>query len=148
MTAKADGLDRFVSAQERVFDQVVAELEHGHKTSHWMWFIFPQLRGLGQSSMALKYGLLSASEALAYARHPVLGSRLVHCAQLMLAVANRSAHEILGSPDDLKLHSCMTLFNEVAPDEPVFAQVLSKYYDNAPDVRTIELLRRQKEGEP
>jgi uncharacterized protein (DUF1810 family) len=145
MTPEADGLHRFVSAQEPVFDQVIAELERGYKSSHWMWFIFPQLRGLGQSSMALKYGLLSAEEAHEYARHPVLGTRLVHCAQLMLAATSRSAREILGSPDDLKLRSCMTLFNEVAPDEPVFARVLAEFYDSAPDERTIELLRRGKE---
>lgn len=134
-------LQRFVQAQAPVFDRVRAELSEGHKASHWMWFIFPQLRGLGRSDMARFYGLASRDEALAYWQHPVLGPRLLECTRLVLAAPPcRSAHEIFGSPDDLKLRSCMTLFAQVAPDEPAFGQVLERFCGGERDAATLSLL--------
>lgn len=133
-------LGRFVQAQDRVYDEVLAELRAGRKRSHWMWFVFPQLRNLGRSATAQHYGLSSRAEAEAYARHPVLGPRLADCTRLVLAVQGRSAHEILGSPDDMKLHSCMTLFRAACPEEPLFRQALDQYFGGRPDPRTLELL--------
>lgn len=130
-------LQRFVSAQEPVIDTVLAELRGGRKRSHWMWFVFPQLRGLGHSPMAERYGIASLEEARAYLAHPVLGPRLRECCTLVLQVPDRSAHEILGSPDDMKFRSCATLFSLAAPDEPVFRQCLERFYDGEPDPRTI-----------
>ena len=132
-------LDRFVTAQAQVYANVCEELRAGRKTSHWMWFIFPQLRGLGHSPTARRYGIGSRAEAIAYMAHPVLGPRLLECAGLMLAVEGRSAHSILGSPDDLKLHSSMTLFGEVS-DSAAFRQVLDRYYGGERDKRTLALL--------
>jgi len=133
------GLQRFVDAQMPVYETVRAELAAGRKRSHWMWFVFPQLRGLGVSSTARHYGIDSLAEARAYLAHPVLGARLRECCALMLAVPGRSAHEILGSPDDLKFRSCLTLFSLAAPDEPVFGQALAKYYGGEADPRTLAL---------
>ncbi len=133
-------LARFVTAQTAVYDDVVAELRAGRKESHWMWFVFPQLRGLGSSPMAHRYGVASIDEARAYLRHPLLGPRLVECAKLMLGHRARSAREILGSPDDLKLRSSMTLFAEASADEPSFRAVLDRYYAGQPDERTLTLL--------
>jgi uncharacterized protein (DUF1810 family) len=132
-------LQRFVNAQQPVMAQVEAELAAGAKASHWMWFVFPQLRSLGRSATALHFGLASKDEALAYWAHPVLGPRLKACSELVLAVKGKTAHQIFGSPDDLKFRSCMTLFNAVVTDEPVFARALKKYFDGQPDARTLEL---------
>jgi len=140
MNASDIDLHRFIAAQDPVYRQVCAELAAGRKTSHWMWFVFPQLHGLGLSATARFYGLASRAEALAYWQHPVLGARLRHCAQLVLDAKGRTAHDIFGSPDDLKLRSCMTLFAAVAPEEPVFAQVLQRFYGGEPDPRTFALL--------
>ena len=129
-------LRRFAAAQDPVYGRVCAELAAGRKTSHWMWFVFPQLRGLGRSDTARFYGLASRDEALAYWQHPVLGARLRHCAKLVLAAKGSTAHAIFGSPDDLKLRSCMTLFAAVAPEEPVFARVLQRFYGGEPDPHT------------
>ena len=139
-----DGFDlqRFVEAQHAVWPRVRGELAAGAKTSHWMWFVFPQLRGLGRSATALHFGLASGGEAGAYWRHPLLGPRLKEGSQLVVAVAGRSALQIFGPPDDLKFRSCMTLFEAVAPDEPVFARALEKYFGGERDARTLELLRR------
>ncbi len=134
-------LERFVAAQRAVIDTVRAELGAGRKRSHWMWFVFPQIAGLGFSAMAARYAIASADEARAYLRHPVLGPRLVECTALVNGVEGRSLNAILGSPDDLKFRSSMTLFAEVAPDEPVFGQALAKYCDGKADARTLELLR-------
>ena len=134
-------LQRFVEAQDGVWPRVRGELAAGAKTSHWMWFVFPQLRGLGRSAMALHFGLASGDEARAYWRHPLLGARLKEGSQLVLAVAGRSALQIFGPPDDLKFRSCMTLFEAVTPDEPVFARALEKYFGGERDARTLELLR-------
>jgi len=133
-------LQRFVAAQESVYPQVQAELAAGAKRSHWMWFVFPQLKGLGRSSMARHYGIASKAEALAYWQHPLLGPRLRHCSALVLGVEGKTALQILGSPDDMKFHSCMTLFAQVAPDEPVFDAALEKYFGGVPDPNTLALL--------
>jgi uncharacterized protein (DUF1810 family) len=133
-------LDRFVQAQAPVIGRVQAELAAGRKTSHWMWFVFPQLRSLGRSSTARHYGLASLDEARAYWRHPVLGPRLQHCTGLVLAVPGRSAHEIFGSPDDLKFRSCCTLFERAAPEATVFAQALQRFYGGERDPLTLQAL--------
>jgi len=140
MDADPHDLQRFVEAQDRVWPEVVAELGRGRKTSHWIWFVFPQLKGLGRSPTARHYGIASADEARAYWRHPVLGPRLKTCTGLVLAVRGRSALEIFGTPDDLKFCSSMTLFERVAPDEPAFAQALDRYFGGRRDPRTLELL--------
>ncbi|MDM0083396.1 DUF1810 domain-containing protein [Variovorax sp. J31P179] len=136
-----EGLQRFVEAQATVYDAVCRELRAGRKTSHWMWFVFPQLRVLGRSATARFFGLADLAEAQAYAAHPVLGPRLVECSELVLAASGRSAHEIFGTPDDLKLCSCMTLF-EVAAAAPVFARVLERLYAGERDALTLAELGR------
>lgn len=136
-----NNLQRFTDAQEPVYRQVVAELAAGEKTSHWMWFVFPQLDGLGRSSMAQRFAIRSREEAKAYWQHPVLGSRLRECIDLMLAIKGKSALEILDTPDDLKFRSCLTLFAAVLPDEPVFARALEKYFAGGGDSRTLAMLR-------
>ncbi|MED5618818.1 DUF1810 domain-containing protein [Ideonella sp. BN130291] len=134
-------LNRFIDAQAPVIARVRAELAAARKASHWMWFVFPQLRGLGRSATALHYGIASREEALAYWQHPVLGPRLADCTALMLAVpAGRSALDVLGSPDDLKFRSSMTLFEQVAPETPLFAQALERYFGGERDALTLQLL--------
>lgn len=136
-----DDLVRFIEAQAPVMAQVQRELAAGRKTSHWMWFVFPQLRGLGRSSTAQHYGIASLDEAQAYLAHPVLGARLRDCARLLLAVPpSRTALQVLGSPDDLKLRSSMTLFGLAAPQEPLWRQVLARFYRGEPDQATLQLL--------
>ena len=135
-------LQRFVDAQAAVIDDVLAELRAGRKRSHWMWFVFPQIEGLGFSAMAARYAIASRAEAIAYLRHPVLGPRLVECTKLFLAVDGGSLQAILGSPDDLKFCSSMTLFAETADDPAVFERALAKYCDGRHDARTVERLRR------
>lgn len=134
--------DRFIEAQDRVLDAVRAELAAGRKRSHWMWFVFPQLDGLARSETARFYALHSLEEARAYLAHPVLGARLRDCTALVNAVEGRSIHEILGSPDDLKFRSCMTLFAAADPAEPVFRQALDRFHDGTPDPETLRLLGR------
>lgn len=136
-----DSLQRFLDAQAPVFEQACAELQAGCKQSHWMWFIFPQLRGLGHSAMAQHYGIASRQEALDYWLHPVLGPRLKQVMALLLAHRGLSAQAIFGATDAMKLKSCATLFAAVAPDEPVFQQVLDQYYAGALDEQTLALLR-------
>lgn len=133
-------LDRFIAAQDPVFPAVLAELGAGRKQTHWMWFVFPQLAALGRSPTAKFYGLADLDEARAYFAHPLLGPRLVTCTQLVNAVAGRSAHEIFGSPDDLKFRSSVTLFQQAAPDETVFVEALRKYFGGEADARTLQLL--------
>ena len=133
-------LQRFVDAQQAVYDTVCDELHVGRKASHWMWFVFPQLRGLGHSPTAIHYGIGSLAEARAYLRHPLLGPRLLECTRLVLQVEGRSIHDIFGAPDDLKFRSCMTLFQHAAPDEVLFAQALRKYFDGVADARTLQAL--------
>ncbi|HTP76972.1 MAG TPA: DUF1810 domain-containing protein [Rhizomicrobium sp.] len=133
-------LERFVAAQARVIDAVRSELRAGRKASHWMWFVFPQIAGLGHSAMAARYAIASPDEARAYLAHPVLGPRLVECTELVLAVERRSAHQIFGSPDDLKFRSCMTLFSRVAPAGSPFERALARYFGGEPDAATLERL--------
>ena len=133
-------LARFVSAQETVYPAVVAELRSGRKRSHWMWFVFPQLRGLGRSETARRFGVGSIDEARAYAAHPVLGPRLLECTRLVLGVHNRSAHDVFGSPDDMKFHSSMTLFARAEPGQPAFADALGRYFASRQDAQTLALL--------
>jgi uncharacterized protein (DUF1810 family) len=133
-------LDRFVQAQDRVLPAVRRELAEGRKRTHWMWFVFPQLRGLGQSPTALHYGIASLAEAEAYLAHPLLGPRLEECTALVNAVTGRSLHAIFGSPDDMKFHSSMTLFAAARPGASVFQEALEKYCGGVPDQRTLELL--------
>ncbi|CAM3614003.1 DUF1810 domain-containing protein [Polaromonas hydrogenivorans] len=133
-------LQRFVLAQDPIYPQVCAELAAGAKASHWMWFVFPQLQALGRSSTAQFFGIASRDEALAYWQHPMLGPRLKACAELVLAVQGKTALQIFHSPDDLKFRSSMTLFAQVAPQEPVFDRALDKYFGGKGDARTLELL--------
>ena len=135
-----DSLQRFVDAQAGVYDDVCAELRAGCKQSHWMWFIFPQLRGLGHSAMAQHYGVAGRAEAQAYWQHPLLGPRLKQCLQLLLSHDGLSAQDMLGGIDALKLRSCATLFAAVAPQESVFALVLQRFYGGVADERTLALL--------
>ena len=132
-------LDRFVAAQDGVYDDALAELGAGCKRTHWMWFVFPQIAGLGSSPTAQRYAIRSLDEARAYLAHPVLGPRLRECARALLAVPGRSAREILGHPDDLKLRSSMTLFARAADDPAPFQAVLDRYYDG-PYPLTLRLL--------
>ena len=133
-------LQRFVDAQQPVYAQVTAELAAGAKTSHWMWFVFPQLKALGRSATALHYGLVSRAEALAYWHHPLLGPRLAECSTLLLNTQGLSALQIFGSIDAMKLCSCMTLFEAVAPEAPVFAQVIDRFHAGQRDPLTLALL--------
>jgi uncharacterized protein (DUF1810 family) len=136
-------LHRFIAAQDRVYDSVLAELQNGQKRTHWMWFIFPQIDGLGHSPTAQHYAIKSIEEARQYLHHPVLGARLVECAEAVVAVEGRSVSAIFGYPDDLKLKSSMTLFASVAENpQSVFNPVLEKYFDGEPDERTLQLLER------
>jgi uncharacterized protein (DUF1810 family) len=135
-------LQRFVEAQRRCYGQVCSELKAGCKTSHWMWFIFPQWKGLGQSLTANLYAIASRREAEAYLAHPVLGPRLIECTQLVNGVAGRTVDQIFGDPDNLKFRSSMTLFANVAAENAVFLKALAKYFDGKPDQRTIDLLKR------
>ena len=134
-------LQRFVEAQDRVYTRVVAELRAGRKTSHWMWFVFPQVAGLGSSPMAQRYAIDSLDEARAYLAHPVLGPRLRECTQLLLDVNDVEIGEILGYPDDLKFRSSMTLFASVEGAPPLFDAALAKYFADERDSRTLQLLR-------
>jgi uncharacterized protein (DUF1810 family) len=133
-------LERFVTAQAPVYGQVLAELRAGRKRSHWMWFVFPQLAGLGHSPTARYFAIGSREEALAYLAHPLLGARLEECTEALLAVPERAISEILGFPDDLKFRSSMTLFSVLAGPGSVFEQALGRFYDGAPDAGTLELL--------
>ena len=135
-------LDRFVRAQDPVLADVRRELADARKRSHWMWFVFPQLRGLGRSSTAQHYGVGSLAEARAYLAHPLLGPQLVECTGLVNKVEGRSVRRIFGSPDDLKFHSSMTLFASADPEAPVFREALAKHFGGALDGLTVEMLRR------
>ena len=133
-------LARFVAAQRDAYDVALAEIRAGRKRSHWMWFVFPQLAGLGHSSMSRRYAIRGIDEARGYLAHPMLGARLLECAEALLAVSGRSAHEIFGDPDDLKLRSSMTLFAIAAAPGSAFARVLERYFSGEPDPRTLGLL--------
>lgn len=139
-------LARFVEAQRGSYDQALQELTAGHKRSHWMWFIFPQIAGLGFSAMVQRYAIRSLDEARAYLQHPVLGERLRTCTAAVNAVTSRSMHAIFGSPDDVKFRSSMTLFGRADPGEPAFRTALARYFDGQEDPRTLEKLAAQGEG--
>jgi uncharacterized protein (DUF1810 family) len=138
-------LERFVQAQTNVYRGVVGELLAGRKRSHWMWFIFPQLAGLGFSAMSQRYAIASRAEAEAYLAHPVLGPRLVECTRLVLAVKQRSINAILGAPDDVKFRSSMTLF-DAASDEAIFGQALARYFAGERDGATLDILAAMDRG--
>jgi uncharacterized protein (DUF1810 family) len=134
-------LDRFVTAQDPQYATVLGELRRGRKSSHWIWFIFPQIAGLGRSAMSQHFAIGSLDEARAYLAHPILGARLRECLGLLLAVEGRSADEIFGSLDAMKVRSSMTLFHRAAPDEPGFREVFERFYEGIADPATDELLR-------
>ncbi len=133
-------LQIFVQAQEDIYEQALAELKNGSKESHWMWFVFPQIAGLGNSEMARKYAIPNLADAKAYLSHDLLGSRLRECTEAVLAVEGRTAHEILGSPDDVKLKSCMTLFEVADGPDSVFSSILEKYFEGQRDERSLMIL--------
>jgi uncharacterized protein (DUF1810 family) len=133
-------LERFVEAHEHVYDEVRRELQAGRKASHWMWFVFPQIAGLGHSPTSVRFAIASLDEAKAYLAHPLLGARLVECARLALDAEGRSAREIFGAIDEVKFRSSMTLFARAAPGEDVFRRCLDKYFAGAPDDATLERL--------
>ena len=135
-------LDRFVKAQAYDYDAALREIRSGRKRSHWMWYIFPQLQGLGFSSTAQYYGIRDLEEAKAYIAHPVLGPRLKEISEALLGLDTCDPSAVMGYPDDLKLRSCMTLFELAAPEQPVFGHVLEKYYAGRRDERTLELLKK------
>jgi uncharacterized protein (DUF1810 family) len=139
----AYNLQRFLDSQESVYNTVLAELRAGRKSSHWIWFIFPQITGLGRSSMAQQFAIASLDEAKAYLQHPVLGPRLSQCTQLVLDVDGRSAEEIFPYPDYLKFRSCLTLFMAAATDNALFKDALFKYFDGKPDQMTLDILAQQ-----
>jgi len=141
MSTDPHNLQRFVDAQEPVYSQVLAELRAGRKRSHWIWFIFPQIAGLGSSSTSQLYAIRSLAEAQAYLQHPLLGQRLRECTQLVLSISNRAIDEILGYPDDLKFRSSMTLFAQTNSGDPLFDDALKKYFAGEPDSLTLERLR-------
>lgn len=137
-------LQRFIDAQAPVIDDALTELEAGRKRTHWMWFVFPQIAGLGRSAMAARYALASTDEARAYLADPVLGERLRVCTRAVLGHRHRSAHAIFGSPDDLKFRSCMTLFALAAPKEALFREALDAFFDGAPDALTVGACGRRQ----
>jgi uncharacterized protein (DUF1810 family) len=134
-------LQRFLDAQNPVYEQVCNELRASQKTTHWMWFIFPQIRGLAHSATANHFAISSLDEAKSYLEHPVLGARLRECTEIVNAVDGRTVNQIFGYPDNLKFHSSLTLFNAAAPDDLIFKRTLAKYFHAALDQRTIELLK-------
>lgn len=133
-------LSRFLKAQENTYETALMEINAGRKRSHWMWYIFPQIQGLGFSSTAQYYAIENLEEAAAYIAHPVLGARLIEISKALLKLDENDPRLVMGYPDDLKLRSCMTLFQIAAPDQPVFGQVLDKYFDGKPDGRTLDKL--------
>jgi len=132
-------LERFVRAQDPVYDEVCSELRDGYKRTHWMWFIFPQIKGLGHSPTANLFAITSLEEAKAYLNHPILGARLRECTRLVILVEGRNIHDIFGYPDDMKFRSSMTLFAQTT-DNQIFKDTLTKYFDGNPDPKTLELL--------
>ena len=135
-------LDRFVSAQAGVYEQAFAEIRAGRKRSHWMWFIFPQIAGLGSSPTSQHFAIRDRAEAEAYLAHPILGARLIECCEALLALKTDSASGVFGYPDDLKLKSSATLFAAVSPSGSVFEQLLKKFFAGRPDLKTIELYQK------
>lgn len=137
----SDSLNRFVKAQENTYQYAFSEIERGKKETHWMWFIFPQISGLGHSETARYYAIKDIKEAELYLRHPVLGKRLTNISKVLLKIQGKSAREIFGKPDDLKLRSCMTLFGALENTDPVFQEVIDRYFDGQKDEKTLELVQ-------
>jgi uncharacterized protein (DUF1810 family) len=133
-------LERFLEAQKTIYERVTTELRAGQKSSHWMWFIFPQIRGLGHTETSIFFSISSVPEAKAYLNHPVLGPRLRECCELLMQIEGRSASQIFGSPDDLKLRSSMTLFAQVTDRDSIFKRVVKRYFEGQLDQRTLDLL--------
>jgi uncharacterized protein (DUF1810 family) len=142
VTATEAKLAEFVHAQDEVYDQVRRELAAGRKETHWIWFIFPQVTGLGFSSMSRKFGMASIAEARSYLKHPVLGPRLRECTDRMLALPTQNIRSVLGDPDDLKFRSSMTLFSVAAPEEEIFTKAIEKFFGGEQDAATIALLKQ------
>lgn len=140
-----DGIERFLSAQENAYDKALREIKNGMKESHWMWFVFPQIRGLGFTEYNVYFGLKDLDEATQYLEHPILGRRLVEISQAALDQSGKTALDIFGRPDERKLRSCMTLFSQIPNADPVFEKVLEKYYNGVKDEKTISILHSQKE---
>jgi len=140
MTSDLFELNRFVDAQKDVYEHALSELRSGRKRSHWMWFIFPQLKGLGSSAMAQRFAISRLAEAKAYLAHAVLGPGLVECVEALNTLEGRSASEVFGFPDDMKLRSCATLFAEASPQGSAFERLLEKYFEDCPDQKTLDLL--------
>jgi uncharacterized protein (DUF1810 family) len=133
-------IDRFVEAQKSVYTQVISELSSGRKVGHWMWFIFPQLRGLGWSPTSVKFGISSEEEARGYLQHPVLGTRLKECTALVVGIEGRPIEAVFGPVDSMKFRSCMTLFARISPDDDIFLRALQKYFGGVPDQLTLDRL--------
>ena len=146
MTSDAHDLARFVDAQRSSYERALGEIAGGQKRSHWMWYVFPQIEGLGFSATSRKYAIRSLAEAEAFLRHETLGPRLIACADAALAVEGRSARTVFGSPDDMKLRSCATLFAQVSPQGSVFHRLLDKYFGGEPDEATLRILARLRES--
>ena len=136
-------LERYIKAQAPIYARALAELTAGHKQSHWMWYVFPQMAGLGHSTTSHTYGIESLKEAREYLAHPLLGARLRECCRAVMAVEGKTAHEIFRSPDDLKFRSCLTLFAQAAPEETLFDELLVKFFEGKEDSATLELLAGQ-----
>ncbi|MGB3508233.1 MAG: DUF1810 domain-containing protein [Microcoleaceae cyanobacterium] len=139
-------LSRFISAQERIYENVIAELKSGKKRTHWMWYIFPQIDGLAKSKTSKHYAIKSIEEARQYLNHPVLGRRLLECAEIVFAIERSSISEIFGYPDDLKFQSCMTLFSCLAESESVFVGILDKYFNGERDFKTLQILEQLEQN--
>ena len=137
MTMESDKLDKFLNAQEADYASALAEIRRGRKQGHWMWYIFPQISGLGMSSTSVYYAIENSEHASQYLQHPILGKRLIEISQAILSIEGKTANQILGSPDDMKLRSSMTLFSSVANADPVFQEVLDKYFGGVKDERTV-----------
>lgn len=137
-----DSLNRFIKAQEPKYNIALSEIKNGKKESHWMWYIFPQIKGLGISDTAKFYALEDINETIAFFNHPLLGSRLLEISAALLQLTSNNANEIMGSPDDMKLRSCMTLFNSLPGTSPVFKSVLDKFYDEKEDAATLEIIKQ------
>ncbi len=140
MNSDPYNLQRFLEAQAMNYDDALGELKAGEKRSHWMWYVFPQYKGLGMSRMSQQYAIRSLDEARAYLEHPTLGDRLLECSETVLSIDDYSAFDILGSPDDMKLRSCATLFAVVSPPDSLFMQILDRFYQGEKDRQTLDLL--------
>jgi len=141
--SKENNLNRFIDAQERDYQTALTEIRNGRKRSHWMWYIFPQVQGLGFSETSRFYAVKDLDEAEAFLQHPILGSRLIDICNALLGLESNNANQIFGSPDDLKLKSCMTLFAALSNTDPVFRLVLDKFFNGRKDQKTLQLIKRQ-----